>query len=412
VTLSAGTSTAAGRFPWPLVLALALGQLVAWGTFYYAFAVLMHPMGAELGWSSAQMNGALSCGLGTAGLLSYRIGRWIDRRGGRGLMVLGSLLGAILLILWSQVTALWQLYAIWIGLGAVAAMVLYDPVFAVVARVIPSDYRRAITAITLLGGLASTAFIPLTQELITTLGWRHALLTLAAIELPLCGGIPWVLLPPGEAGAVERPGSAARPAAAARRVLHEPVFWLLATCYVCYSFFYTALLFNLIPMLQEHSFATGTAIAVYACIGPSQVAGRVAMLTLERLLTVTIAGLAGTLLPVLAMFILFLSAPGSSSVFAFAIAFGAGLGIKTVVQATAAPEFLHHSGYGALQGAILMPVYAAQAVSPFAAAMIAQFGGGFRPLQAVLLLSVTVSAIAFSLAALLAPKRRSRMRSS
>ena len=60
-----------------LVLALALAQLVAWGTFYYAFAILMTPMGAELGWSKAEMNGALSLGLAVTGLAAFGAGRWI-----------------------------------------------------------------------------------------------------------------------------------------------------------------------------------------------------------------------------------------------------------------------------------------------------------------------------------------------
>ena len=88
-----------GRFPWPLVLALALAQLVAWGTFYYAFAILMTPMGAELGWSKAEMNGALSLGLAVTGLASFAAGRWIDHHGGRALMTLGALVGAVLLML-------------------------------------------------------------------------------------------------------------------------------------------------------------------------------------------------------------------------------------------------------------------------------------------------------------------------
>jgi MFS family permease len=399
-----GTSTS---FPWLLVLALALAQLVAWGTLYYAFAILINPMGAEFGWSSAEMSGALSSGLGVTGISSYGVGRWIDRHGGRGLMALGSLLGAALLALWSQITELWQLYAIWCGMGVARAMVLYDPVFAVVARVLPADYRRAITTITLLGGLASTVFIPLTQELVEISGWRHALLILALIELPLCAGIPWVLLRGREAAVPPmHPLKGNLGVGGVSRAVRHPVFWLLVASYVSSALFYTALLFNLVPMLHERGFTTGGAIAVYAFIGPAQVVGRIAMLTLERLLTVKIAGLAGTLLPVLAMFILSVSEPGSLSVFVFAIAFGAGLGIKTVVQATAAPEFLGRSGYGAMQGAIVMPVYAAQAISPFAAAVIRHLGDGYRLLEGVLLLSVLISALAFSLAALLAPKAR------
>jgi predicted MFS family arabinose efflux permease len=281
-------------------------------------------------------------------------------------------------------------------------------VFAVVARAVPTDYRRAITTITLLGGLASTAFIPLTQALVDLLGWRHALLALAMIELPICAGIPWLLL---------RDGETARPAAASdkrldlgvvRRAMRQPTFWLLGASYVSFALFYTALLFNLVPMLQERRFTTGEAIAVYALIGPAQVIGRIALLILERVLTVTVAGLVGTLLAVLSMVLLGLSEPGEPAMFVMAAAFGAGMGIKTIVQATAAPEFLGREGYGTLQGAILMPVYAAQAVSPFAAALIWQAGGGYRPLEQALLLCAVLSAAAFALAALAAPRPRAR----
>jgi MFS family permease len=95
-------------------------------------------------------------------------------------------------------------------------------------------------------------------------------------------------------------------------------------------------------------------------------------------------------------------------VYAFAVAFGAGMGIKTIVQATAAPEFLGREGYGALQGSIMTPIYAAQAVSPFAAAVIWQIGGGYDLLERVLLLCAVVAAAAFALAAFLASKLPSR----
>ena len=402
-----------GRFPWPLVLALALAQLVAWGTFYYAFAILMTPMGAELGWSKAEMNGALSLGLAVTGLASFGAGRWIDRRGGRALMTLGSLVGAVLLVLWSQITQLWQLYAIWVCIGAVCATILYDPVFAVVARAFAADYRRAITTITLLGGLASTVFIPATQGLVEILGWRHALLALALIELPICAGIPWILLRGRETTAAATAAATEdRHAGVVRRAMRQPVYWLLMASFVSFALFYTALLFNLVPLLREGGFTTGQAVAVYACIGPSQVAGRIVLLALERRLTATVAGVVATALPVGALIILGAAAPGSLAVYVFAVAFGAGMGIKTIVQATAAPEFLGRAGYGALQGSIMTPVYAAQAASPFAAAMIWQFGGGYDLVERVLLLCAVISAAAFALAAFLASRQPPLARTS
>src|SRR5690606_41908741 len=71
------------RQGWPLVAALSVAQLVSWGTIYYAFAVFVVPMEAELGWSRTALNGALSLGLLTAGLCAYTVGSRIDRQGGR-----------------------------------------------------------------------------------------------------------------------------------------------------------------------------------------------------------------------------------------------------------------------------------------------------------------------------------------
>ena len=95
---------------------------------------------------------------------------------------------------------------------------------------------------------------------------------------------------------------------------------------------------------------------------------------------------------------------------AFAIVFGAGMGIKTIVQATAAPELLGREGYGTLQGAIIMPVYAAQAIAPFAAAMIWQIAGDYDLLERVLPAIALTSLTVFALATLLASKLRTETR--
>ena len=105
----------------------------------------------------------------------------------------------------------------------------------------------------------------------------------------------------------------------------------------------------------------------------------------------------------LAIALLITLQPHSPLVFVFAVAFGAGMGIKTIVQATAAPEFLGHAAYGALQGALMFPVYLAQAGSPLLAAWIWQLHGNYDLLEIVLLLSAGVSAAAFVLAARLRP---------
>jgi MFS family permease len=391
-----------GAIPWPRVMALAVSQLVAWGVLYYAFAVIVEPMGTETGWSKAQMHGAQSLGLLVSGLSAYAVGRRIDRQGGRGLMIAGAALGALAVGLWSEVSELWQLYVVCVLIGAASSMALYEAAFAVTARMVPGNYRRAITAITLLGGLASTAFIPLTHVLVELLGWRNSLLVLAAIEFLVCVAVPWIALRGNEDAAVS-----ARPIGPRLSVFsivkRQPAFWLLLASYVSFAFFYTSLLFSLLPLLVERGFTAAAAVGFYAMIGPSQVLGRLVMFATDRLIPTACAGLVATVMPVAAMLVLMGVSSSSGLLIVFALLFGAGMGVKTVVQATAAPEFLGIRDYGALQGILTTPVLIVQAASPFVAALLWHWSGGYELLTYVLLGCSGVSAITFGCAAWMSP---------
>ena len=57
----------------------------------------------------------------------------------------------------------------WAALGLCMAAILYEPVFAIVGRAFadPEGRLRAIATVTVMGGLASTAFLPGTSALVT-----------------------------------------------------------------------------------------------------------------------------------------------------------------------------------------------------------------------------------------------------
>jgi hypothetical protein len=63
--------------------AFAAGQLVSWGSIYYAFSLFVVPMGNAMGWSRTATNAALSTGLLVSGLAAYPVGTWIDHGYGR-----------------------------------------------------------------------------------------------------------------------------------------------------------------------------------------------------------------------------------------------------------------------------------------------------------------------------------------
>ena len=170
------------RGRWWIVAALAITTTAGYGVLAYAFAVFLVPMQVELGASRTALTAAPAISLLTAALVAVPAGRWLDRRGGRALMVLGSVLATGCLLAWSRVENVGQLYAVSVGLGVASSGVLYEAAFAVVVSWFRGRRRAdAMLAVTIVGGLASTIFLPLTGFLVQSYGWRQALVVLAAI---------------------------------------------------------------------------------------------------------------------------------------------------------------------------------------------------------------------------------------
>jgi MFS family permease len=346
--------------------------------------------------------GAFSLGLLTAGLLSAPVGALIDRIGGRGLMTAGSLAAALLLAALSLVQSAAQLYVVWTGLGVAMAATLYDPAFAVLTRIFTTNYRRAITALTLFGGFASTVFWPLTQWLIATLGWRDALLVLAALNAAVCAPVHWWVLP-RQSPAVRQRAAGVQGAGAFRAALRTPMFYLLALAFTGNALVFSAMQVHLMSMLQAKQLSAASAAAIGAMIGPMQVAGRVLELTLgARLQAATIGIIAMALLPVS---LLLLTAGGVAwpLLIAFAVLYGIGNGVMTIVRGAIAAELFGREAYGAINGAMAAPVVVAKAAGPLIAAVLFTTLGGY---DATLTVLITVGALSTAVFALSARARR------
>src|SRR3546814_18381789 len=68
--------------PRRLVWGIALGQLIAWGTLYYSFALVIGPLADEPGWSRVDLNAGLTLGLISDSLPAIPLGRLLARSGG------------------------------------------------------------------------------------------------------------------------------------------------------------------------------------------------------------------------------------------------------------------------------------------------------------------------------------------
>jgi len=395
--MSTGTSTPhASAASFGTICALGIAQIISWGSLYYAISFLITPLMEASGGDKASVFAAFSLGLLVSGLLSAPVGALIDRAGGRGVMTAGSVAAAALLALLSQVQSVFALYAVWAGLGVVMSATLYDPAFAVITRLFAANYRRAITTLTLFGGFASTVFWPLTQFLIAEFGWRNALLVLALLNLAVCAPLHWWVLP--RDGRVERPRTVASDGPGAfRTALRTPVFYLLTIAFTGNALVFSATQVHLMSLLQEKQLSAASAALVGAMIGPMQVTGRVLELAFaSRLAASTIGILAMAFLP-LSLWLLAVAGVQWPLLVAFAVIYGIGNGVMTIVRGAIAAELFGREAYGAINGAMAAPVIIAKAAGPLVAALLFAWLGGYDRTLAVLIVIGAVSTAVFAL---------------
>ncbi|MBU0724824.1 MAG: MFS transporter [Alphaproteobacteria bacterium] len=402
------TDKGLSRQSWIMVLTLATAQLISWGSLFYAFSLFVVPMEEALGWSRATINGALSIGLLVSGLTALPVGMAIDRGHARLVMTVGSLLGGGVLLVWAVTESVIAFYAIWAVMGVALASTLYEPAFAVLAVRLGRKYRTGITAMTLIGGLASTAFLPLTQLMIELWDWRTALLGLAAFNLIICAGIHLVVLagsygkvaPLGqeEAGSVKSATPKIGGGALLGQLTRQPKFWALVIAFVCYSGYLAAMLFHLVPLMIDRGVSMGVIIGAMSVIGPMQVVGRIVLISLGPRLSSAAAGRIVFTLMVGAVFLLWALPTTPAVIFSFAALYGTANGIMTIVRATIVPELLTKEAYATVNGAMYMPATLTKAAGPILAALLWEWSGGYDAVLLALVGLAAVAALAFWLA--------------
>jgi MFS family permease len=380
--------------PWRLAWRLALGQIFSWGILYYAFTVVVGPMQADTGWSRNFLNLGLSLGLLAWGLSAYPVGLWIQRRGARGLMATASLLGAGALALMATAGSPPAYLLAWLLLGAAMAGSLYDPAFAVVTAAFGPNYRRGITLITLVGGLASTVFIPLAQFAVDRAGWSHALLFLAAAQALVCAPVHWWGIPAAATPSAPSPDTvaASRPSAwtTFRTDVTDPRFVGMAVWFAAHAAAFTGLVFQLVPMLQSLGVADATIVAAMAVMGPMQVAGRLFLSFRGEHFSSLRVGLVGMSGLLLALLLLLFLPPTFLWLALFTALLGLSNGMLTIVRGTAVAELFGRERYAEINGALAAPAVLTKAAAPLVFASVWSASGAPRavPLAAALVLAI------------------------
>ncbi|TDD83816.1 MFS transporter [Actinomadura darangshiensis] len=376
--------------------ALCVTEITSWGVLYYAFPVLAPAITHDTGWSTSAIMAGFSAALIVAALGGIPVGRALDRRGPRALMTGGSVLAVLAILGVAAAPNLWCFTAAWLLAGVAMSAVLYQPAFAALTRYYAPHHLGALTTVTLVAGLASTVFAPLTDALSAHLPWRGVYVVLAVVLAVVTVPLhlfalrrPW----PSPEAVMDGQRGRSRDRGAMSATVRSRPFLLLAAALTLSAFAMFAVTINLIPLLISRGADASIAAWALGLGGVGQVTGRLgyralARRTSVRVRTVWILAMSAATTAALA------TIPGPIALL-ITVAFLAGMmrGIGTLLQATAVSDRWGTASYGALSGILAAPITTATAISPFAGAALAAALGGYPHMFLVLTAAAVFAAV-------------------
>lgn len=168
------------RIPRLQVGVLGVITIAVYGSWYYAFSVLLDPIIDETGWSEPVLASVFGASVLLGGVASVGGGWLLDRLGSRLVFAMAAGIGLVsFLVAASAASALLFGVAAAIGGGAFSALGFYHITQTVAVRISPGSSTRAIAVVTVWGAFASAIYMPAAALLVGPFGWRATLVVVS-----------------------------------------------------------------------------------------------------------------------------------------------------------------------------------------------------------------------------------------
>lgn len=354
-----------------IIWALGATQVIGYGTLYYAFSVLAPHLAASFGWSVEWVFGALTVALLLGGMAAPAAGHLAERFGAARLMVWGSLLCAALLAAAAIAPNGWLFALALIGMEVASTLVLYATAFSALVQMGGQGAQRSITHLTLIAGFASTLFWPLTAALLQVMDWRGVYLVFALMNVLVCAPLHlWLSRQP--AVSILAPAATTVPPPSEDGLLagqqRRSAFTLMLVGFAVQGFTLSAVLLQMLPLLSGLGLG-GNAVLIGSLFGPAQVLSRFINMVFGKGVSQTrLAIIAAGLLPA-GLLTLALTTPAIAGAVMFAVLFGLGSGLTSIVSGSLPLYLLGRQGYAARLGWLSAARQIASAIAPFLLAL-------------------------------------------
>ncbi len=270
---------------WVIVAACFIAA-TSYGLFY-TFGVFFKSLQAEFDWGRALTGSVHSVHLVIYALSTYFFGRLTDSIGPRRALSLGAFFIGIGLSLCSQIHSIWHLYFFYViaSLGSGVTVSLPN---ATVQKWFVKKRGLALGLVTAGVGAGTLFLAPLTQYLITSLGWRYsyiaigifywALLTLTAIAMvdrPEKKGLrPYGWQEKVRAGQENDIGFHDWPA---KEAMKTKIFLLIILIYFFTNLPIHMVMIHIVPYLTDLGISRAFAAGALGLIGGISISGRIGL---------------------------------------------------------------------------------------------------------------------------------------
>ncbi len=360
------------KVPAQAIWALGATQIIGYGTLYYSYSMLTPAVAKDLAWAPEWVFAVLSIALLASAVLAPFAGHWADRFGAGRLMVPGSAAAAAALLLCASVPGRVGFTAGVLAMELASCFVLYSTAFVAIVQLGGSNAQRSITHLTLIAGFASTIFWPLTAFLHEYMSWRGILIVFAALNLLVCLPIhAWLarLAGPAHKKKVDETAPKRENLPDGMPPAGSTVFLLMLVGFAVEGFVLSAVLVQMVPLLVAVGIGTAS-VFVGTLFGPSQVASRLINMVFGAGVRQTTLALVSTLALAAALAVLVLTTPSVPGAVVFAILFGLGGGLMSIVGGTLPLELFGKQGYGARIGWMTAARQFSSALAPFGFALM------------------------------------------
>jgi len=258
------------------ISALGLVTIAGYGTWFYAFGVLLDPILLDTGWAESTLTAGFGVGLALGGILSMPAGRALDRFGSRPMFALAAVV--TLAGLWSGSFATSSLgFAVptAVASAALASLTFYHVTQPTSVRVAPDEPTKAIAILTVYGAVSSTIYLPVAALLVDHLGWRSGLRTMATVS---------VLVMIGAALIVREEERAVRgaPGPGIRDAMRDPYIRRFVIAWTTMGIAVGIILVYQVPLMTDAGLPLATAAALAGARGAAQMTGRIPLSPIVR----------------------------------------------------------------------------------------------------------------------------------